>query len=299
MMLLSTIDGPLVLQLTISGLALGVAYGLVGLGLSLVFGVLRLINFAHGEFYMLGAMLVYTLSNLAGVPYIVSLVLATAVVLVIGWLLASLYIERLVRTNETAMLIGTLGLSYVILNSARLIWGNDPQELNIPWATDALTLPGGSGVPLQYLFTAGVAIVATVALVWLVYRTKQGTLMRAVAENRYAAELCGIKVSHVYRMTFALGGAVAALAGTTAGAVTAVDFNIGQLVVLKAFVVVIIAGLGSISGAIYAGLLLGLVETLGGGLISPAYQDAFGYFLMMVVLIALPNGLMNRRLATA
>ena len=297
--MLAAVDGSLVLQLTISGLALGIAYGLVGLGLSLVFGVLRLINFAHGEFYMLGAMMVYTLANVAGIPYLISLLLATAAVLVIGWLLAGVYVERLVRTNETAMLIGTLGLSYVILNTARLTWGNDSYELAIPWSTDALRLPGGSGVPLQYLFTAGVAIVATLALVWLVYRTKQGTFMRAVAENRYAAELCGIKVSHIYRMTFALGGAVAALAGTTAGAVTAVDFNMGQLVVLKAFVVVIIAGLGSISGAIYAGLLLGLVETLGGGLISPAYQDAFGYVLMVLVLVVMPNGIMNRKLAAA
>ena len=222
-------------------------------------------------------------------------VIATAAVLVVGWLLATAYVERLVRTNETAMLIGTLGLSYVILNSARLTWGNDAQEIEVPWAQSSVMLPGGSGVPVQYLFTAGVAIAATLALVWLVFRTRHGTHMRAVAENRYAAELCGIRVSRVYRMTFALGGAVAALAGTTAGAVTAVDFNIGQLVILKAFVVVIIAGLGSISGAIWAGLLLGLVETLGGGLISPAYQDAFGYVLMVVVLVLLPHGLMVRK----
>jgi branched-chain amino acid transport system permease protein len=293
------VDGPLVLQLTVSGLAVGIAYGLVGLGLSLVFGVLRMINFAHGEFYMLGALLTFTLANQAGMPYLLAIALATGIVLILGWLLAVVYIERLVRTNEMAMLIGTLGLSYVLLNGARLLWGNDPHQLAVPWARDSIQLPGGSAVATQYVFTAAVAAVATVALVCLVYRTRFGVRMRAVAENRYAAELCGIRVRTIYRSTFALGGAVAALAGTTAGAVTAVDFNVGQSVILKAFVVVIIAGLGSISGAIYAGLLLGVVETLSGGLISPPYQNAFGYILMVAVLILRPDGLMVRRAAHA
>lgn len=287
-------NGGLVLQLTISGLAVGIAYGLIGLGLSVVFGVLRLINFAHGEFYMIGAFIAFTFTDHAGIPYILAVPLSVLVVLALGWVVALLYIERLVRTSETAMLIGTLGLSYVLLNLAQLIWGNDDQQINVPWQSASLHLPGGSSVAVQYLATAGVAVAATAFVAWLVYKTKRGRFMRAVAENRLAAELCGVRVSSVYRLTFALGCAIAALAGTTAGAIAPIAVDSGQLVVLKAFVVVIIAGLGSISGAIIAGILLGLVETLGGGLLSPSYQDAFGYLLMVLILVVRPSGLFVR-----
>jgi branched-chain amino acid transport system permease protein len=289
------VDTDLVLQLIVSGLAIGIAYGLIGLGLSLVFGVLNLINFAHGEFYMLGAFVIYTLVNLWGIPYLVAIPLTALVLAAFGWLITATYVEPLVKTSETAMLIGTLGVSYVLLEVARIIWGADQQQIQYPWRGETLHLLGDSRVPLQQIFTGAVGIVCTIVLVIVVYRTRYGRYMRAVAENPAAAGLCGINVKRIYRMTFAIGTAVAALAGSTAGAINAHSFLSGQQIVLKAFVVVIIAGLGNIPGAITAGLLLGLVETLGGGLISPDYQNGFGYLLLVLVLLVRPDGLLARR----
>ena len=292
-------DLALVVQLVVSGLAIGMTYALVGLGLSLVFGVLGLVNFAHGEFYMLGAYLVYALTNGVGIEYLVSVVAGALVLALFGWILTATFIERLVRTNETAMFIGTLGLSYILLELVVLIWGPNPQQTVVPWKGSTVLLPGGSQISVHHLVTGGVAILATIALVSIIYRTPYGRYMRAVAENPAAAGLCGINVRLVYRGTFAIGSAVAALAGGTAGALTAVYPHVGQLIVLKAFVVVIVAGLGNVQGAIIAGIMLGLVETLGGGLITPSYQSAFGYLMLVVVLLVKPGGIMTRKPAWA
>lgn len=285
----------LLLQLIVSGLAIGMAYALIGLGLSLVFGVLGLVNFAHGEFYMLGAYFVFTFTNLAGVPYLLSVLLAAILMMSFGWILTAGFIEPLVRTNETAMFIGTLGLSYVLLELAVIIWGPNPLQTQVPWQGVTVELFGGARIAVQFFVVGGIAILATVALFLVIYRSRYGRYMRAVAENPSAAGLCGINIRRVYRATFAMGSAIAALAGASAGALTAVYPVVGQLVVLKAFVVVIVAGLGNIPGAIIAGLLLGLVETVGGGLLTASYQSAFGYLMLIIVLLLWPEGIVWRR----
>jgi branched-chain amino acid transport system permease protein len=284
------------MQYLVSGLAVGVTYALIGLGLSLVFGVLNLINFAQGEFYMLSGLLVYTFTNDLGWPYPVSVLVSVAGAAVIGWLLAQVYITRLVKFDSTATLVGTVGISYLMLELAQIIWGPNPRQTDLPWINSTVTI-GSVHITSQSLLSAALAAVIAAVMFVVVYRTTFGRHMRAVAENPYGAALCGIKVKSVYVTTFALGVTLAGLAGATAGAAVAVYPSVGQSIILKGFVVVIVAGLGNISGAIWAGLMLGVVESLGSGLISTAYHDTYGYLALVLVLALRPEGLASRKAA--
>jgi branched-chain amino acid transport system permease protein len=281
-------------QYLVSGLAVGANYALVGLGLSLVFGVLNLINFAQGEFYMLAGLLVYTFTNQLGWPYPISVLAAVAGTAVLGWALARLYITRLVRFDTTATLVGTVGVSYLMLELAQIVWDPNPRQTDLPWLNSTIVV-GGVHITTQSLLSGVLAALVAAGMFAVVYRTPFGRHMRAVAENPFGAALCGIKVTNVYVATFAVGVSLAGLAGATAGAAMAVYPTVGQSVILKGFVVVIVAGLGNISGAIWAGLMLGIVETVGSGLISTAYHDTYGYLALVVVLALRPEGLARRR----
>ncbi|GAA1845374.1 branched-chain amino acid ABC transporter permease [Pseudonocardia ailaonensis] len=283
-------------QLFVNGLAAGVTYALIGLGLSLVFGVLKIINFAQGEFYMVAGLIVYTVTNLLGWPYLVGVPIAVAGAALLGWLLARVYITRLVRFDETATLVGTVGLSYLMLELAQIVWNPNPKQTDLPWLNSTVSA-GSVHITVQSLLSAGLALLTAVVMFAVVYRTPLGRHMRAVAENPFGAALTGIRVEHVHRLTFTVGVALAGLAGATAGAAEAVYPTVGQSIILKGFVVVIVAGLGNISGAVWAGLMLGLVEALGSGYLSTAYHDTYGYLVLVLVLAIRPAGLARRKAA--
>lgn len=280
----------------VSGLSVGVTYALIGLGLSLVFGVLNLINFAQGEFYMLSGLLVYTFTNQLNWPYLVGVPVAVLGAAVLGWLLARIYITRLVKFDETATLVGTVGISYLMLEMAQILWDPNPKQTDLPWLNTTFSI-GSIHITAQSVLSAGMAIVIAAVMFVIVYRTTFGRHMRAVAENPFGSALCGIKVERVYRVTFTIGVALAGLAGATAGAADAVFPAVGQSIILKGFVVVIVAGLGNISGAVWAGLMLGILESLGSGYISTAYHDTYGYLALVLVLALRPQGLVSRKAA--
>jgi branched-chain amino acid transport system permease protein len=274
-------EAELLLQLVGIGLVLGASYALVSLGLTLVFGILRVINFAHGEFYRLG------------LPYLVSMLAATLAVGVLAYGLSVAVIARLTRQHETAMLIATLGLSYVLMEGTQLLVSAEPRMVPTPFQ-DEILMVGPTFFTQQQILTLLVSLLVTGATFLYMRHTTGGKLMQAVAQNRIGATVSGINIGAIYNWTFSIGCALAALGGATMGATTAIYPAIGQAVVIKVFIVLILGGMGSIPGAVAGGLLLGLIESLGGGLLSVEYKDAFGYLMLILMLLVRPQGLFGR-----
>jgi len=286
----------LLLQLLGIGLVYGTGYALVALGLTLVFGIMRVINFAHGEFFMLGAFGVFYLSTELGVPYLASVLLATLAVGVAAYVLSVLLVARLTRHHETAMLIATLGLSYLIMEGTQIVVSGEPRNVPTPYQ-DQIVMLGQIFFTQQQIVTVLTGVLATGILFYFIHFTTGGRLMQAVAQNRVGATVVGVNIGMIYHLTFAIGCALSALGGATLGATTAIYPSIGQLVIIKVFVVLILGGMGSVPGALIGGLLLGVIESLGGGLISVQYKDAFGYVLLVLMLLFRPQGIFGHRSA--
>ena len=278
------------LQQTLNGVILGCIYALIALGLSLIFGILEMANFAHGEFYMLGAFMALFSMTLLGVPFFVALLISMA-----GMAAFSAAIERLVfrpivgKPLINSMLL-SFGLSTALANLGLYFFKADPRKI----------VSGLAGIRFRFwgLFLTGermailiLSVVLVLALAWFIQYTATGKAMRAVAQDRVAAQLAGINVRRIYSITFAISGALAAAAGTMVGAMFFVSPEMGFTVVLKSFVIVIMGGFGKIKGVIVAAILIGLVESLGGGFISYAYKDAYPFLLLVLLFILRPQGL--------
>lgn len=283
----------LLLQLIGVGLVFGAGYAVVSLGLTLVFGIMRVINFAHGEFYMLGAFAVYYLSTAYGIHYLLAVVIATLLVGAFAYLLSVVLVARLTRQHETAMLIATLGLSYMLTEGTQIVVSGEPRNVPTPYQ-DEIVMLGQTFFTQQQILTVIVAVVATAMLFYYIRFTRGGRLMQAVAQNRTGAALVGININMIYHLTFAIGCGLAALGGATLGATTAIYPSIGQVLVIKVFVVLILGGMGSVPGALFGGVLLGLIESLGGGLISVEYTNVFGYLVLVLMLLFRPQGLFGK-----
>jgi len=284
-----------VLQQIVNGVTIGAVYALIAVGLTLVFGILDVINFAHGEFYMLGAFLTYSLTVGLGVHYFVALALT-----IVGGALAGLIAERLtVRPlagrHMFTVVLSTLGLSIFLQNGALLTWGPDPRESELAWGGRPIVV---GGVVITLLRVAVIATSAVVigALTWFIRRTVWGMAMRAVAKNRDAAALMGVPVRRVFSLTFAVGTAMAGVAGGLLGAMFTIEPTMGEWAVVKAFCVVIMGGMGNVPGAVLGGLILGVAENVGSGFLpgGSSYKDGIGYAILIAVLLLRPQGLFGR-----
>ncbi|WP_302794884.1 branched-chain amino acid ABC transporter permease [Cloacibacillus evryensis] len=278
------------LQQTLNGIILGCIYALIALGLSLIFGILETANFAHGEFYMIGAFIGFFTSSLLGVPFFLSLLIA-----MVGMGLFSAIIERVAfrpivgKPLINSMLL-SFGLSTALANLALFLFKADPRKIESGLAGIHFDIFGVflTGERLTILI---LCIILVTILSWFIQYTKTGKSMRAVAQDRTAAELAGINVRRIYSITFAISGALAAAAGTMVGAMFFVQPDMGLAVTLKSFVIIILGGIGQIKGVIFAAILIGLVESLGGGFVSYAYKDAYPFLLMILLFIIKPEGL--------
>lgn len=282
----------LIAQLAALGIVNGFGYAIAALGLTIIFGVMRVVNFAHGEFYMLGALVAATLVTSLGVPYLVAVPLSGIVVAVVGLASERLVLAPLHDRPHLTLLLATIGISMILLNAAELLWGSVPRPVPSPmersiWVVGPVFLTG------QRIFIVAISAVIVILLgVFLKYSTT-GKIIRATAQDAEGAALSGINVAAVRSMTFALGCALAALSGGLLGAMTLAYPFMGQALVIKAFAVTILGGLGSLPGAIVGGLALGVVEATAGGLISTEYRDIFSYVAMIAVLLLRPQGLMG------
>ncbi|HZJ08863.1 MAG TPA: branched-chain amino acid ABC transporter permease [Trueperaceae bacterium] len=281
------------LQNVTGGLLIGGIYALIGVGLSLIFGVMRIINFAHGEFVAIGMYLAMVLFRQLGIDPYLTLFIALPVGLVVGGLIQRLVLARLVDSPGDSTLLATLGLSLVIANTLFLLFGAEPQSIFLEYATATVTV-AGIRLPIAQLIAGGITLAIIVALWLLLNRTEIGRAVRATAQNRLGAELVGVNTRSIHALVFGVGMALAMAAGIILAPLLFAIPTVGSSYTLKAFVVTVLGGLGSIPGAIGGGLLLGLVEFLGASYLSSGYRDAYGLFAFLLILVLRPEGLFGR-----
>ena len=284
------------LQQVANGITIGAVYALIAVGLTLVFGILDVINFAHGEFYMLGAFLTYSFTAALGLDYFAALGLAVAGAALAGLIAERLTIRPLQGRHAFTVVLSTLGLSIFLQNAALLLWGPSPREIALAWGSRPVVIgPVVVSLLRVVALVGGAALVA--GLTWFIRGTRWGLAMRAVARNREAAALVGVPVSRVYALTFALGTGLAGVAGGLLGAMFTVEPSMGEWAVVKAFCVVIMGGMGNVPGAVIGGFILGVAESLGAGFLpgGTSYKDGIGYAILILVLLLRPQGLFGSR----
>lgn len=283
-------------QQFVNALGLGSIYALVAIGLAMVFGILRLINFAHGEVLMLGAFAAYYFAA-AGLPFLVVVLLAVLTTVAIGLLMERVAYRGIRGAPDVALLLTSLAVSIALQNGALLAFDAQPKPFPTPAAIQEQLTVGGIQISVTNLVTVGVALLLMALLTLFVTRTRLGTAMRATAENAMAAQLMGINLSTVIVAAFAIGSALAAVAGILWGArVGRIEPLMGFIPVLKAFVATVIGGFGSIPGAVVGAYLLGfgeiyLVALLPGEL--SGYRDAFVFAALIVILLFRPQGILG------
>jgi branched-chain amino acid transport system permease protein len=300
------------LQQIINGLVQGSVYALVALGYTMVYGILGLINFAHGEVVMVGAMVALAASQAllaAAVPPLLALLLALlaamAACMALGYGIERVAYRPLRHAPRLAPLITAIGVSIVLQNLAMIVWGREYHAFPQLLPHDAHTLGGAVINDVQIIIVLA-AILMMAGLMLLVHRSRLGRAMRAVAENPAAAMLMGVDTNAVISVTFMIGSALAAVAGLMVSAnYGIVHYNMGFLLGLKAFTAAVLGGIGNLRGAMLGGVLLGLIESLGagyigtltGGFFGSNYQDVFAFFVLIAVLVFRPSGLLGERVA--
>ncbi len=281
------------LQHLVNGLVLGGTYALLGIGLTLIFGLMNLVNFAHGEFYTLGAYAAFGVVALGGVNFFAALAIALAVGAALGAGCEYVLLRPLrAESIDTTMLV-MIGLWIAMQNAELLVWGGVAKSIAHPFPTAPLALGPLSIAPLR-LFVLAAALALIVAAHLLIQRTRLGCAMRATFQDRDTAALMGVRIGRIHTLTFAFGSALAAAAGALLGPVFLAYPSMGDLASLKAFSVVILGGLGNLAGATLGGLILGIAEELGAGYISSSYRDAVGFVIIILVLLFRPSGLLAR-----
>jgi branched-chain amino acid transport system permease protein len=287
------VDWSFFAQLLLNGLVMGVIYALVAMGLSLIFGVLEIVNFAHGEFYMLASMLAYFLTAQWGFDYWATILVVTVVGVAVGYVLfEGLLLALRGETFERSILL-TMGLSMVLQNGAVFLFTTNPHLLESKLSYQNI-LVGDFRMPVARLYALGLGFAAFAALYLILHRTRIGKAMRGVAQNRAAADMVGIDARAVSRLAVAIGIGLTGLAGAALAPVYAVHPLMGFNFVFKAFAIIIIGGLGNISGAAIAAVMLGVIESLAGGLLPLALTDAVAFLSMIAVLLLRPQGLFGR-----
>ena len=277
------------LQFLFSGITVGATYALAALGFTLIYNASHVINFAQGEFIMLGGMLAVVFGQ-AGLPLPVVLLLAVALPAVVGVLLEKLAIEPVKGAEPVTLIIITIGASLVIRGLVQVWLGKGTYSL-APFSGDTpIELFGATLMP-QSLWVLGVTALVVVALWYFFSRTLSGKAMLATSFNRVAAELVGINTNGVLFLSFALSAALGALGGILVTPITLTSYDVGIMLGLKGFVAAVVGGLGSGLGAVVGGLLVGVLEAMGAGYISSAYKDAMPFVLILLILFFMPRGL--------
>ena len=281
------------LQHLVNGLVLGGTYALLGIGLTLIFGLMNVVNFAHGEFYTLGAYTAFASLALLGLPFLAAIPVAIVAGIVLGALCERVLLRPLRGESIDSVMLVMIGLWIAMQNAELLGWGGAAKSIAHPFPT-APIVAGPLGIaPLRlFVFVTAIALIGAAQLV--IHRTRLGRAMRATFQDADTAALMGVRIRRIHTATFALGSGLAAAAGALLGPIFLVYPSMGDLASLKAFSVVILGGLGNVAGATFGGLLLGVVEELGAGYVSSGYRDAVGFVIIILVLLLRPSGLFAR-----
>jgi len=298
--LLSSFDwllNPVVLtRQFMAGLANGMLLFLVAAGLSLIFGVSRVINFAHGAVFMLGAYIAFTIVSFAGssIPaFFAALVLATCGTFLFGAAFEMLCLRRIYRSPQAFQLLITFGMVLVLGDAVRLIWGREENSIAVPEGLDGIVRPFGVSFPVYRLALIGVGVVICYGLWYLLYRNRWGMLVRAATVDREMLQALGVDVRRIYTLVFGLGTGLAGFAGALAAPIVSIGPGLHAEVLIDAFVVVVIGGMGSLPGALAGALLVGQANAFG-TLIFPSFAIVVPFIVMIVLLIARPWGLLGK-----
>ena len=311
------------LQQLINGISLGAIYSLIALGYTMVYGVLKLINFAHGDVYMVGAFMGYYLANGLGargaqmlgqgadgiiargllgggamepslITALVVMLLAMAICAALGVIIERFAYRPVRKYSRLTALITAIGVSLLLENGGQVVFGADPKFFPELFRKRNIDLFGGASINSADIIVLVIAIMLMIGLQLVVYRTKTGRAMRAVSFNLQSAKLMGINTDRIIMFTFALGSALAAAAGVlVAIRIPRIDPLMGILVGLKAFVAAVLGGIGNIPGAVLGGLLIGITETMVVGYLSPTYKDAVAFAILILILLFRPSGLLG------
>jgi branched-chain amino acid transport system permease protein len=281
------------LQHMINMLILGSTYALLGIGLTLIFGIMRIVNFAHGELYAFGAYFVYFTAVMLGFNFFVSLMVAVVAGCLLGALIEVILLRPMRGADiDTTMLI-MIGAMIVMQNTEQYVWGGVAKSVSTPFPETPLVV-GPFSVSWVRLFVLCAALALIAAAYFVINRTKLGKAMRATFQDRDTASLMGVNIQAIYMATFAIGSGLAAAAGALLGPVYVISPQMGNIASLKAFAIVILGGLGSIGGATIGGFILAFAEEMGAGYISSGYRDAMGFLIIIAVLLFKPTGLFAR-----
>ena len=281
------------LQFLLAGLTIGAIYALVALGFSIIYNASQVINFAQGEFVMIGGMATVWLAN-AGWPLPAAIAAAVLLAALLGLALEKFAVEPARGASVVTLIIITIGASILLRGLATLVWDKKIHPLK-PFSGDTPIAIGGATLLPQSLWVLG-ATLAVVALLWWFFgRTLLGKALLATSHNRLAAQLCGINVRHVLLVSFGLSAALGAVAGVLIAPITFTAWDAGVMLGLKGFAAAILGGMGSGPGAVAGGVMLGLLESLGAGYVSSAYKDAIAFVVMLSVLVFMPRGLLGGR----
>jgi branched-chain amino acid transport system permease protein len=282
------------LNVVVQGVLTGLIYGLMALGLSVIFGVVRVVNFAHGEFAVVAMYATFVLFRALGLdPLLVVLPIAAAF-FVIGFLLQSLLINSFVERPEHEQFILLVGVAIIVVNALLMIFGPDAQPTNLSYAFDSYLI-GPLIIDKVRIYSALAALVIASGLFAFFRYTRLGIAIRACADNLVGAAVVGLNVKRLYALTFGLGLACVGAAGTLMVMIADAAPSLGPAYTLLAFIIVIVGGLGSMAGALVGGVLIGVSEALAGFLIEPSMKSMFSFALLIVVLVLRPQGLMGRR----
>lgn len=281
------------LQFLFSGITVGATYALAALGFSIIYNASGVINFAQGEFIMLGGMASVVLLGL-GLPLPLAIAAAVAATALAGVLVEKLAIEPAKNAEVVTLIIITIGASLVIRGLVQVIWGKGAHALPAFSGETPLQVLGATLLP-QSLWVLGVTLAVCVLLAWFFNRTLAGKAMLATSHNKLAAQLVGIPTQRILMASFALAGALGAVGGILIAPITSTSYDVGIMLGLKGFVAATLGGLGSGAGAIVGGLLLGIVEAMTAGYISSAYKDAVPFVLILAVLFFMPRGLFGAK----
>ncbi len=284
------------LQYLINGISIGSVYAIIALGYTMVYGIARMLNFAHGDVIMVGAYMSYCVTSYLGLPPAVAVLAAVIVCTLLGVLIEGLAYKPLRGVPSLAVLITAIGVSYFLQNAAQLIFGSAPKNFKSIVAIKPLVLfNGGLTITGEVIVTVAACIVIMIGLTMFTNRTKMGKSMRAVSEDRDAAQLMGINVNRTISVTFAIGSALAAIAGVLlCSTVPTLMPTTGSMPGIRAFTAAVFGGIGSIPGAMLGGILLGVIETFSKAYLSTQFSDAIVFLVLIVILLVKPAGLLGK-----
>ena len=287
-----------ILQYLINGISIGSVYAIIALGYTMVYGIAKMLNFAHGDVIMVGAYISFCVTNYLGLPSFVSVLAAVAMCTVLGIVIEGLAYKPLRGTPSLAVLITAIGVSYFLQNAAQLIWSSSPKNFTSVVTMDPIVLMDGKLVITgEVLLTVAACIVVMVGLTLFTSKTRTGKAMRAVSEDRDAAQLMGINVNRTISTTFAIGSALAAIAGVLlCSTVPTLMPTTGSMPGIRAFTAAVFGGIGSIPGAMLGGILLGIIETFSKAYLSTQFSDAIVFSVLIIILLVKPAGLLGKQI---